>query len=333
MTTTSEALPLRSLGWAVIGTGTISRSIVPDLQGLGERIVTVYSRGAEKAAAFASEFQIYNWTSNYEELLADPGVDIVYIATPFALHHQMAVQALHAGKHVLVEKPMAMNSTEVADIFAVAEKAGRFAMEAMWTKFNPAFRRLLELIEAGEIGEPRSVRAGFGIPLPADGGSRWDAARSGGALLDQGIYTVTLAHAVLGTPIEVVSRVLTNENGIDLAEHMTLEFSNGSFAHCVSSMVDFADTSAAVSGTKGWIEIPGMFWVMCALEIHSRSRDQLFWKPVVEPFPLQGHGYTPMLRAVSAAVQEGQTEHSWHTATDTLAVFRTLDQVLPQDPP
>ena len=116
----------------------------------------------------------------------------------------MTRAALSAGKHVLVEKPMTMDASEAADLFELAADRGLFLMEAMWMKFSPVFLRLLEEVRTGTIGEPRNVRASFGIPFPIEGNaSKWDVTRSGGALLDQGIYPITLAHAVFGEPVRV----------------------------------------------------------------------------------------------------------------------------------
>ncbi|WP_157731727.1 Gfo/Idh/MocA family protein [Arthrobacter sp. YN] len=162
--------PQSTLKWAIAGAGTISRSIVPDLQLLpGSHVETVYSRKRANAARFAEEFGLDRWTDDYELLLKDPGIDALYLATPFATHAVMARQALLAGKHVVVEKPMALNAEEVESLFALAESQGLFLMEAMWMKFNPTFQHLFGLLNSGAIGSPSSLRAGFGFPLIDDG--------------------------------------------------------------------------------------------------------------------------------------------------------------------
>lgn len=323
----------RNLNWAIIGTGTISRSVVPDFRLCdGVQLSVVYSRDPSKAAHFAAEFEIPRSTADYKEVLADPSIDALYIATPFATHHRMTMDALNAGKHVLVEKPMAWSSVEVAELFEAAASKGVFLMEAMWLKFNRAFERLHDEIRQGTIGEPRNMRAAFSAPHADDDGSRWDINRSGSTLLDQGIYPVTLAHSIFGPPMSVHAVGTVRPDGVDLGEHFTLEFDNGRFAQCVSGMTEFSDPSAAVSGTKGWISVPAPFWSMTEMEIIAPSAEGYGKSnPTV---PAEGNGYVPMLREVNSAILRGDTQHPAHAAKDTLEVFATLDEIRRQiDPP
>ena len=319
--------PPDPLRWAIAGAGTISRSIVPDLLLVpGNHVEVVFSRDRANAARFAKEFGLARWTDDFASLLRDPRVDALYLATPFATHAAMAREALLAGKHVVVEKPMALNAGEVEELFALAQSLGLFLMEAMWMKFNPAFRHLFDVLNSGLIGKPSSLRAGFGFPLVADGGSRWDVARSGGTLLDQGIYPVTLAHAIFGEPTGIHAGGRLREDGLDFAEHFTLDFDEGQFAHCASSMTEFVDPSASISGTLGWITLPGMFWTSTTLLVHAGS-----WAKMFAPEPMEhereGNGYVPMLRAAGEAIRSGATQHPIHPASETIAVFRTLDTI------
>lgn len=299
----------RTQRWAAIGTGTISRSVIPDLQACeGVEVAVVHSRDAGKAARFAAEFGIDRSTDDYAGLLADNGIDVVYLATPFATHHRMARAALEAGKHVLMEKPLTMSSFDAADLFDVAAAQGVFLMEAMWMKFGPVFRRLKQEIADGAIGKPRNLLASFCIPFPSDGdSSKWDVSRSGGALLDQGIYPITLAHSVFGEPICVTASGTVREDGLDVAEHFTLEFSNGRFAQCSSSMAEFSELTASVGGETGWLTLTPPFWSTTDLQVHARSAQQIFRVPELIEYPREGSGYRPMLRAVRDAISAGLT--------------------------
>jgi len=332
MTSVSAAAELPSAvnqRWAAIGTGIISRSVVPDLQACeGVDLVIVHSRDADKAARFASEFGINQSTDDYTALLADSAIDVVYLATPFATHHRMARAALEAGKHVLVEKPITMTASDAADLFAVAAAQGVFLMEAMWMKFSPVFLRMKKEIADGAIGKPRNLRASFCIPFPSDGdSSKWDVSRSGGALLDQGIYPITLGHSVFGEPIGVTAAGTVREDGLDVAEHFTLEFSDGRFAQCSSSMAEFSELTASIGGETGWLTLTPPFWATTDLEIHANSAHQIFRAPELIEYPRVGNGYRPMLQSVRDAILTGLTEHPAHTAADTVAVMRTIDQV------
>lgn len=315
--------------WAVIGTGTISQRLVPDLLSMPDTaVVAVFGRSRARADAFAAEHGIAAAFDDYDTLLADPAIDAVYLATPFATHHRMARAALEAGKHVLVEKPIARTAAEVADLFALAAERGRFLMEAMWMKFNPGFREVLRLVAEGRIGEPRSVRAGFGLPMPGDGtGSKWDPERGGSTLLDQGIYPVTLAHAVFGPPEAVHAAGVVLANGIDVAEHVTLEYTGGRYAHLAASMVEFVEPSAAVNGTQGWVGIPPMFWATTSYTLHAGSWQAMFGNPPPTELPREGNGFVPMLRAVGEAIERGWPQHPDHDAAATIEVFRTLDAI------
>jgi predicted dehydrogenase len=320
-----SSAPLR---WAIIGTGRISRSMVADLRELGADVTRVHSRDPERASAFAVEFGIPRSRGDLDEVLRAPDVDVVYLATPFATHVELARRALQARKHVLVEKPMAMRADDVRELFQLARRQGRFLMEAMWMKFNPAFHRLRDEIASGRIGDVRAVRAGFGVPLPEDGGSHWDPARSGGALFDKGIYPVTLAHGLLGRPEVVTAVGRVRADGLDLAEHFLLGYGDGRHAYGSSSIIEFADLSAAVSGTRGWIVLPPLFWTTTTLEIHAGGWEQLVSSPEVVELPREGNGYVPMLRAVTGAIEDGRLEHPEHDEHATVEVFETLERIL-----
>ena len=316
--------------WAAVGSGMISRTLVPDLMSCdGAEVVVVHSRDREKASRFADEFGIPASTDDFAGILEDDSIDAVYLATPIAAHFEMTRDALRAGKHVLVEKAIATSAVEAAELFDIAASERRFLMEAMWMKFNPAFQRLQEEIAQGTIGEPRNLRAGFSIPWPDKGGSRWQPP-GGGALLDQGIYPVTLAHSIFGVPELVVARGTAQPDGVDLAEQVTLEFSGGRFAHFTTGMVEFTDCSAAVAGMTGWITLPAPFWATTNLDIHAGSMEAIFGSPDRVTIQQEGNGYVPMLREVVDAISRGLLEHPRHPAADTLAVFRTIDTILEQ---
>lgn len=319
-------------GWAVVGTGQISRSIVPDMIRAGYEIRAVYSRDETKARAFSAEFDIPDWTTSFNDLLLDPDVRSVYIATPIATHVELTARAIRAGKHVLVEKPIATSAQDADALFALAAEHGVFLMEAMWMKFNPAFRQLLDEIDADRLGGPPThVRAGFAIPFPEDGNaSRWDMSRSGGALLDQGIYPVTLALSVLGKPTSITTSGRVRADGLDLAEQVTLGFENGRFAQLFSAMDTFGDCSAAVGGPAGWATLTAPFWATTDVTLHVDDFRTMFRAPIVVTHERQGNGYVPMLLAVVVALDGGRIEEETHGRTDTVAVFEVLDVIRAQ---
>jgi predicted dehydrogenase len=318
-----------AIRWGIVGTGRISGSLVPDLQDVPGAIVTaVWGRTLEKANAFAASHGIAYATDDRAELFSRPDVDAVYIATPIATHLPIAFEALDAGKHVLIEKPMASSAEDVGQIFRRAREAGKFAMEAMWMRFNPMHVELQRRISAGLLGEPRSVRAGFGMPFPPTG-SRWSAALGGSTVLDQGIYPVTFAQQLLGQPSSV-SASGTVRDGVDVAARITLEYDDGRFAHLACSALEFVEPGASVSGTMGWATLDPMFWAGTSASWHAGSVERLFVEPERIEFEKQGNGYRPMLEAVNDAIQAGYLEHSAHDRESTVEIAQTLDAILAQ---
>jgi predicted dehydrogenase len=249
----------------------------------------------------------------------------VYIATPARTHADIAIEALAAGKHVLIEKPIAENTADAERVFAAARSAGRFAMEAMWMRFNPLHVELLDRIGAGLLGEVSSVRAGFGTPFHPRG-RVLTPSQAGSALRDRGVYAVTLSRWFLGEPSRVLASG-TFEEAVDVSGHATLESDRG-FAQLSWSGIDFLDLSAAVAGERGWVTIAPMFWAATRAHVHAGSVESIFGSAPVIEHPRAGNGYRPMLMAVVEAIGSGLPEHPWHTHADTLAVSRTMDRIL-----
>lgn len=316
------------LAWGVIGTGDISRSICSDLRHLdAARLLAVCSRDASTAAAFASEHEAARAFGHLDEMLADPELDIVYIATPHATHLPIALAALRAGKHVLIEKPIGVDADEARTIARVARESRRFAMEGIWMKFAPAYRSLVQTIRTGAIGQVRSVRASFGLPFDTAESARWSRVRSSSTLLDQGIYPVTLALDLLGTPMRVDATQVRRPDGVDLNCRASLEYPDGRFADLAASMVEYVDPSASVNGTKGWIDVPAPFWATTRFTTHAGTIEEAFGSPTTTTIETEGHGYVPMLRAVGDAIAQGLSEHPLHPLDASIQTFALLDRI------
>ncbi|WP_431779882.1 Gfo/Idh/MocA family protein [Microbacterium aurantiacum] len=314
------------LRWGIIGTGDISEKLVPDLTALPDATVTaVWGRSTDRADHFARGYGIPFSTVSLDELLARVDVDVVYIATPAQTHAEIAVTALAAGKHVLIEKPIATSAQDAERVYSAARAAGRFAMEAMWMRFNPLHVEVIDRVRDGLLGEAHSVRASFGTPFQARG-RVLTPAQGGSILRDRGIYPVTLAHWFLGEPTSLAASGVF-EDGTDVDGHATIEYGSD-FAQLAWSGIRFLDLSATISGERGWITIAPMFWAGSRARVHAGSVERIFGTPEVIEHPRQGNGYGPMLAAVTDAIGRGSLEHHWHTHADSLAITRTLDAVL-----
>jgi predicted dehydrogenase len=331
--TTGEAAPVATepspIRWAVLGTGRISEAFVPDLLAVQPGSVTsIWGRRPETVEDFGQRHGIPHRTANIGNVLQRDDVDAVYIATPVATHTDLALRALDAGKHVLVEKPMAYTAGDVEKIFERAAANDRFVMEAMWMKFNPLHVEIRKRIWEGLIGDARFVRAAFGMPFPA-GGTRWNADLGASTVLDQGIYTITLAEWVLG-PVKRATAIGQVLDGVDVSAQMTLEHHSGGISQLACSITEFVDPSASLSGTAGWIEIPAMFWATSSARLHAGSTNALFHSPDVISYSREGNGYMPMIRSVTAAIQTGARQHAQHDEAATLSVARIMDDVRAQ---
>jgi predicted dehydrogenase len=316
------------VNWAVVGTGFVSQSVADDL-GLvsGARRYAVCSRDLGRAVVFASEHGFTVAHGSVPSLLHDPAVDVVYIATPHATHADLAVAALEAGKHVLIEKPMAVTATDARRVVEAAAAAERFAMEAMWMRFNPAYRGLVASARAGAIGEIRSVRASFGLPFGSADSARWSVGRASSTLLDQGIYPVTLAVDLLGRPSNMRATGRVREDGVDLTDHVTFQYDNGAFAQLSASMVEFIEPTASVSGTRGWMTLPAPFWAANEVETRSGEIAQALFEPHLSRHKRRGNGYVPMLESVTEAMAEGLTQHPLHPLADTVSTLELLNDI------
>lgn len=308
--------------WGIVGTGDISRYLARDFS-LAENatVVAVSSRSSESATAFGAEFGIQKAYDDLDLLLRDDGVDAVYIATPHTTHRDIALRTLAAGKHILVEKPIGVNRAEVLEIQQAAEAAGLFAMEAMWMSFNPLFNKLQADLKDGSIGHVHSLRASFGFA------PRGDRPVTASAILDRGIYPLTLAHALFGEPDRVTAAGHVADNGLDLDVHATLEYSDGRYAQVSASQTGYIDPSASINGTSGWIEIPATFWSSAAYTTRSGSIVETLRNPRTTAVDREGFGYVPMIRQVSEAILDGRTSHRSHTFADSAAVFSVMDEI------
>ena len=314
---------MRRVRWGLLGTGGISRMTIGDLQQTENLdLVAVSSRTAANAEAFASTHAIPRAYGGYDALLADDQVEVVYIGTPISTHAGLARRALLAGKHVLVEKAFTTTAADARSLADLAAAQGRFLMEAMWMRFNPAFCLMLADVADGAIGDVRLVQAGFGIPFPKSF-NHWRPELGGGALLDMGIYPLTLAHILLGTPQSVHAIGEMREDGLDITASVFLRYPNSRFAQATTSLAGFVNPAAAIGGSDGYIAFDRHFMATGTYRIETPPTGT----PRTVNVPLEGAGYVPMFRAVSEAVSQGLLEHPLRPLADTIAVLDTMDEV------
>jgi len=312
--------------WGVVGPGAIATGFADAMQMTdGGAVVAVASRSAERAASFGDRFAIPARYGDYESLAADPDVDVVYVATPQSCHEPDTLRFLRAGKHVLCEKPFALNARQAATMVEEARSRGLFLMEAIWSRFLPAYRSLVEVIGEGRIGEPLLVEADFGFRRPFEPEHRlFDLALGGGGLLDLGIYPVQLCSLVLGAPEHVVADGVVGETGVDELVAAVLRHPGGRLGVVKASIRVGMSCTARVSGTEGWIELPVLMHCPSFLTVTTSAGPERI------EGSYEGNGLRFEIEEVHRCLAEGTTESPVMPLDETLALAATLDAIRAQ---
>ena len=320
-----EPLPAdRPIRWGIIGAGGIADTVAGDIGLVDNNVVTaVAARDADRAAAFASKHGAERSYGSYEALVADDGVDVVYVSTTHPYHRKHALMAIDAGKAVLIEKPLCLNAADAREVFAAAKRADVFTMEAMWMRTNPLILKAQQLIADGAIGELRGVRDEFGLGVPFDPGHRlYDIDNGGGALLDLGVYPATFAHVFLGHPDEVTTVGTLAASGADDTVAMQWLYGGVPKAQLWVSVSVAGPNEAAILGTNGWIKIVAPAFRPSGLIVHSGESEYA----IEDPLAGEGSGYGPEIREVERCLRAGLAESPLIPHADTIAILEILDE-------
>lgn len=309
--------------WGILGAGNIASSFADAVRtSTSARVAAVGSRDRVRAERFASAHGVPTTHADYRDLVEDPGVDVVYVATPHSHHLDHARLAIEAGKHVLVEKAFARNEAEARTVLDAAAAAGVFCMEAMWTRFLPHVAALRGVVARGEIGTVTSVTADFGTHFPFDPEHRLFApGLAGGALLDLGVYPVSFAHDLLGAPAAVTAVGTLAATGVDDQVSVVLSYDSGAQALLHTGTRAESARTAVVVGTQGRIEVDTAFFTPTGFTVHRT--DGVTWR--YDGFTGEGKQYEAA--EVARCVAAGAVESPRMTWEGTLDVMRTLDEV------
>ena len=312
--------------WGILGPGGIARAFAKDLQLLeGHEVAAVGSRTLSNAQEFAKTFGGTAYGS-YEELVADPTVDAIYVATPHPSHKENVITALNAGKPVLCEKPFAVNAHEAREMVAAAEKNGVALMEAMWARFLPHYADVREIIASGVLGQILTIQADHGQRLADRNIPRLvEPSLAGGALLDLGIYPVSFAHMILGNPAKITASAVLTDKGVDARTSMIFDYTDGAQAILTTTMIEQTPCRAVVAGVNGWLEIDRTFYNPTSMRV------VLFDGSVTQyPHTYTGHGLREQAEAFKRLVQSGKNQSEILTWKDTVDIMGTLDAVRSQ---
>ncbi|MFM1974558.1 MAG: hypothetical protein RL524_545 [Actinomycetota bacterium] len=309
--------------WAIIGTGGIARAFTEDLKRLEDHeVVAVGSRNIETAEDFAAQFPGVTPYGSYEELI-EVDADAVYVATPHPMHYENTLLAMQAGKPVLCEKAFTLNAHQARSLVSYSRDNKIPLMEAMWSRFLPHLQKISSIISEGELGEITSIAADHGQYIPFERAPRlWEPALGGGALLDLGIYPLTLAHLVLGMPSSIHAEATLTEQGVDLNTSMLLRYSTGAHALLSCTMASRGSVSAMIAGDRARIEIDGSFYAPTSFRVITRDG-------VTTEYPnlYQGIGLREEAAEFARVIRSGEIESPLMTHQGSIELMEIMDSI------
>lgn len=313
------------LKWGIAGPGNIARRFASDMALLsGHQIVAVGSRNLERARTFAAAFGVPAAYGSYDQLFADPAVDIVYVSSPHHAHVAMSIAAMQAGKHVLCEKPVAVNRQQAEEMFNVAQDHGVFLMEGMWSRFNPSIMACLQLAKDGILGEVSYINADFFFYREAPAESRmFNMELAGGALLDIGIYPVFLAYLILGMPKKIQATAHFHPTGADLHTSALLKYERG-VAHMACGFHAHSEMRARICGTEGEAVIWENWHRAQGYSVFKNEKRQDF------PMPTPGRGFTFEIEECRKCIEEGALQSALWSHQNSLDLMGLLDSIRTQ---
>jgi len=284
--------------WGILSTARINdRFIVGCAQSEAVTISAVASRDPERARAYADEHGIERAHGSYDELLADPDIEAVYISLPNSMHLEWTERALRAGKHVLCEKPLGRRAEHVAAAFDLAEREDLLLMEAFMYLHNPQTRRLTELVQSGAIGRLRMIRAAFSFRIADETNVRLATDLEGGALMDVGCYCVSAARLLAGEPKRVTAQQSLGGDGVDVVFTGTMRFADGVLAHFDAGLVLAARDELEVVGERGSLFLDDPWHCRePVIEVRTESGVERVEVPVVDSYRLEAENFSAAIR-------------------------------------
>ncbi len=314
---------MEKVNWGILGPGSIAHKFAEAIQVVKKaQLIAVGSRSQERAGAFAEKYNIEYRYGSYEELLKNPEIDVIYVATPHTFHKKYSILSLEAGKSVLCEKPLAINVNEMSEMRECARVNKVFLMEAMWTRFLPVVKKVREWISDKRIGDIQMVKADFGFRADRDPESRlFNLALGGGALLDVGVYTISFASMIFQErPSSIKTTVKKGKTGVDEQTSIILGYEKGEQALLSCAIRTNLPHDAIIIGTEGYIEIPG-FWHAEEAKIFTEGEEEIV------KIPLRKNGFEYEIKEVTDCIQAGKNESEIMPLSESKAIIETMDNI------
>lgn len=314
---------MEKIRWGILSTARVATSFVESLKMVPDaEVVAVGSRSLERAKEFGGRFDIPHCHGSYEELVRDPDVDIVYVCTPHVFHHDHVMLCLDGNKHVLCEKPFTLNAVQASRLVRTARAKDLFLMEGMWMRFFPVMQTLRASIRVGTIGDIKMMRSGLSMYQKVDPEDRlFKKELGGGALLDLGVFPISLTSMFLGKPQDFCGFAELGSTGVDMQAACTFTFPNGVLAVLSVSFLTSTPQETVIYGTRGSIRLHTSWLCPSAYTIAVNGS-----KEVVE-MEYEGSGYQFEVQAIHKALKNGKTESEIMPLDESVDIMRTLDQL------
>jgi predicted dehydrogenase len=313
--------------WGIIGPGGIAKKFADDLKFLpNAKLLAVASRSLDRAEAFANVYGANYSYGSYEEIISCKEIDAIYVATPHCEHYANTIMCLNAGIPVLCEKAFAVNIGQLTEMVTLSQTKKVFLQEAIWTRFHPSVKKVLEIIESGEIGKIIHIAADFGFLAPVDLSNRiYNLNLTGGSLMDIGIYPLFISKLILGNPKEIRAVGTLAETGIDLNCTMALNYESGATASLFSTVAAETDTICTIYGSKGKIFMHGRFHETKAVSVTIKGQD-------TKTFECErlGFGYSYEAADVQRCLAEGRIENDLLPLQFSKELLSIMDEVRKQ---
>ena len=315
---------MRSFNWGILGAGGIAHAFVDDLsKAEGHKVVAVGSRSISKAQKFASTITEAKAYGTYDELVADKNVDAIYVATPHPMHEEHSLLAMNAGKPVLCEKPFAMSAKQAQTMIDASHTNGVALLEAMWTRYLPHIAMVRTILSSSILGQIQTVEADHGQRLADRGIDRLvDPNLGGGALLDLGIYPISFAHLVLGSPAHITARAVMTHRGVDAQTSAIFDYNNGAQAIINTTMIAQTPCRAVVSGLLGRLEIDRTFYNPASMRVVLSDGTTTEY-----PNSYNGHGLREQANEMARVVRAGLLESPLMPHQETISVMNSMDEI------
>lgn len=328
--TRSQFMAKQPIRWGILGTGRMARWFADDLRDVpGAKLVAVGSRSRARAEKFAEEFGAQTAYRDHASLASNPNIDVIYVATPNNLHFASTLLCLRAGKAVLCEKPFAIDAGQAQKMIAMARRKKRFLMEALWTHYLPIMVKLRKILRNHAIGEPLFLSANFGFwtEYTPRALGYYDPKIGGGALMDLGVYVISLATAIFGRPSAIKAVAHLGKKGVDERVAIILKFPNGAVANLTCAIRANIQNNAVLTGTKGRVEIMEPWWRGREMRMTRYDRSGQI-EAVTAPCVSKGYGYEAA--EVVRCLRAGKLQSEIMTWSKSLADMLILDEVRKQ---